>query len=32
VSKTKTPKTENQAELELLQLIKELELASFDTF
>jgi len=32
MSKTKTPNTQNQAELELLQLIKDLELASFDTF
>ena len=32
MSETKKPKTQNQAELELLQLIKDLELASFDTF
>lgn len=32
MSKTKTQNTQNQAELELLQLIKEMELASFDTF
>jgi hypothetical protein len=32
MSKTKTKNTQNQAELELLQLIKDLELASFDTF
>ena len=32
MSKTKTQNTTNQAELELLQLIKDLELASFDTF
>jgi hypothetical protein len=32
MSKTKTKNTQNQAEQELLQLIKELELASFDTF